>query len=47
VNLETEKQAILSVVDFWQYNTQYIVITLQLMLQAKVISAAAIAEVSR
>jgi nuclear cap-binding protein subunit 1 len=43
-NLEAEKQAVLSISEFWQFNSQNIVIGVQKFHSSKIVSATAIAE---
>jgi len=43
-NLESERQAVLSISEFWQFNTQNIVIGVQKFYTSKLVSATAIAE---
>jgi nuclear cap-binding protein subunit 1 len=43
-NLETERQAVLAISEFWQFNSQNIVIGVQKFHSSKIVSATAIAE---
>jgi len=43
-NLETERQAVLSISEFWQFNSQNIVIAVEKFYSSKIVSATAIAE---